>query len=303
MFGENLQNLRKIKNISQEQLAERLDVSRQAVSKWESGSGYPEMDKIIAICEIFNCNMDTLMKGKISEDTTADKKRYDNFENTFSKGMALAVGLILFGVTLFLFISNIVTSDSIDSEKFEAIGVAVLLCFVVLAVPLFIYLGIRKSDFKKKYPKLPNFYSEEEIDRFNFKFPIMISIGVSLILIGVILVVLLPGIGVVEEESVIPTLIFMLLVTISVIIFIYYGTQKRKYDIDTYNKENTLEQSSEVKEQDERVGRISGVIMLFATAIYLLLSFVFDSWSTSWIVFPIGGLMCAITGIIFGKNN
>ena len=46
-FSENLQNLRKIKNMSQEQLAEKLDVSRQAVSKWESGNGYPETEKII----------------------------------------------------------------------------------------------------------------------------------------------------------------------------------------------------------------------------------------------------------------
>ena len=46
-FSENLQILRKMKNMSQEQLAERLDVSRQAVSKWESGNGYPETEKLI----------------------------------------------------------------------------------------------------------------------------------------------------------------------------------------------------------------------------------------------------------------
>lgn len=303
MFGENLQNLRKIKNMSQEQLAEKLEVSRQAVSKWESGSGYPEIDKILSICEIFNCNMDTLMKGKISEDTIADKKRYDNFENTFSKGIALAIGLILFGVTLLLFISNIVPEDSIDADKFSSIGVAIFLCFIVIAVPIFIYLGIRKSDFKKKYPKLPNFYSEEEIDRFNRKFPIMISIGVVLILIGVILLILLPGIGVVTEESIIPTSTFMLLVTFSVTIFTYYGTQKDKYDIETYNNESSLNNTNTEKDNSDIVGRISGAIMLTATAIYLLISFLFSSWAISWIVFPIGGLMCAIVSVLFGKNN
>ena len=50
-LSENLQNLRKIKNMSQEELAEKLNVSRQAVSKWESGNGYPETEKIISICE------------------------------------------------------------------------------------------------------------------------------------------------------------------------------------------------------------------------------------------------------------
>ena len=72
-LSENLQNLRKIKNMSQEELAEKLNVSRQAVSKWESGNGYPETEKIIYICEIFNCSMDQLVKGKISNDIKSEK--------------------------------------------------------------------------------------------------------------------------------------------------------------------------------------------------------------------------------------
>ena len=63
-LSENLQNLRKMKGISQEELAEKLEVSRQAISKWESGKGYPETEKIISICEIFDCSMDELVKGK-----------------------------------------------------------------------------------------------------------------------------------------------------------------------------------------------------------------------------------------------
>jgi Predicted transcriptional regulators len=302
MFGENLQNLRKIKSMSQEQLAEKLDVSRQAVSKWESGGGYPEIDKIISICEIFNCNMDILMKGKISEDTTGDKKRYDIFENTFSKGIAFGVGLILIGVTLFLFISGLVQSNAIDSDKFDAIAVAVLLCFVVISVPIFIFLGIRKADFKKKYPKLPNFYTEEEIDEFNKKFPVAISIGVVLIIFGVILLILLPGIGVVTEESNIPVTILMALVTVAVTIFTYYGNQKVKYDIDAYNLENSSIATPEDIIVNEKIGRMSGVIMLTATAIYLFISFVFNCWEISWIVFPIGGIMCAIVEVFHGKD-
>ena len=56
-FGENLQFYRKRKDITQEQLAEQLDVSRQTVSKWESGSSYPEMEKILQLCDLFECPM------------------------------------------------------------------------------------------------------------------------------------------------------------------------------------------------------------------------------------------------------
>ena len=62
-FGTNLQNLRKKHDLSQEQLAEKLEVSRQAVSKWENGSSYPEMDKLIILSELFNVDIDMLVRG------------------------------------------------------------------------------------------------------------------------------------------------------------------------------------------------------------------------------------------------
>ena len=61
-FHEKLQELRKQKGLSQEALAERLDVSRQAVSKWESGQTYPETEKLILISEIFGVTLDSLVK-------------------------------------------------------------------------------------------------------------------------------------------------------------------------------------------------------------------------------------------------
>ena len=67
-FGENLQKLRKEQGISQEQLAEKLGVTRQSVSKWESGASYPEMDKIVALCNMFHCDMDVLINKDITEE-------------------------------------------------------------------------------------------------------------------------------------------------------------------------------------------------------------------------------------------
>ena len=62
-FGQNLQFLRKMGNkMTQEELAEKLGVSRQTVSKWESGTVYPEMDKIVELCNLFSCTMDELVR-------------------------------------------------------------------------------------------------------------------------------------------------------------------------------------------------------------------------------------------------
>ena len=59
-FSENLKKIRKDNNLSQEQLADEIGVSRQAISKWESAVAYPEMDKIIILSEKFNLNIDDL---------------------------------------------------------------------------------------------------------------------------------------------------------------------------------------------------------------------------------------------------
>ena len=66
-FGENLQKLRKEKNISQEQLAEELHVSRQTIGKWENGVTYPEAECLIQISDFFEVSIDTLLKGTVTE--------------------------------------------------------------------------------------------------------------------------------------------------------------------------------------------------------------------------------------------
>ena len=65
-FGDKLIKLRKKNGFSQEDLANKLNVSRQSVSKWESNNTYPETDKIVQICNIFNCSMDDLINDKIN---------------------------------------------------------------------------------------------------------------------------------------------------------------------------------------------------------------------------------------------
>ena len=92
-FCNNLQKLRKNKNISQEQLAEELGVSRQAVSKWESGASYPEMDKLVLLCKTFNCNLDDLINKDITqiEDLSSSKKILTNFIKSIGDGITKTI--------------------------------------------------------------------------------------------------------------------------------------------------------------------------------------------------------------------
>ncbi len=78
-LADNLKKLRKDNNLSQEQLAESLGVSRQSVSKWESGSAYPEMDKVLLLCKLFNVGVDELLNQDIKE--VKEKKQSKNTMN------------------------------------------------------------------------------------------------------------------------------------------------------------------------------------------------------------------------------
>ena len=83
-FSENLKKIRKDHSLSQEQLADELGVSRQAISKWESAVAYPEMDKIIALCDKFNLNIDDLLHKDIKEvkgEEESKKKLNNSFED------------------------------------------------------------------------------------------------------------------------------------------------------------------------------------------------------------------------------
>nr|MCR5787611.1 helix-turn-helix domain-containing protein [Bacilli bacterium] len=73
-FGENLKQIRKSKNISQEDLAERLGVSRQSVSKWETGENYPSMFNIMCLCDIFKCKINNLVHESMPEFNSLDEE-------------------------------------------------------------------------------------------------------------------------------------------------------------------------------------------------------------------------------------
>ena len=299
-LGENLQFLRKKDNITQEQLAEQLNVSRQSVSKWESDSAYPEMDKLLQLCNLFHCSMDDLVQKEISQVYIEDKADYDNHFNEFSKYVSLAVGIILLGLSVMnliyginYFFANEIIKEDLCSMFF--------LIFVVIGVAILVLMGIRHEDFKKKNPFIINFYKEEEIDKFNRKFSVMVTTAVSLFIIDAIIFMgaetAFPAIDENEYLESLIFCIFFLIIAAGVMLLVYAGIQKDKYDVNKYNQMN--DKKSEVYKKDSLTGSVCGCIMLIATILYLIGGFVFSKWAMPTIVvFAIGGVCCAIADII-----
>lgn len=98
-FGEKLQELRKSKGLTQEQLAERLFVSRTAISKWESGRGYPNIDSLRAISRYFEITLDDLLSGEelITAAEEDGKRKLQRFRDS-------AFGLLDCSAAVFLFL-------------------------------------------------------------------------------------------------------------------------------------------------------------------------------------------------------
>lgn len=98
-FSEKLQQLRKQNNLTQEQLAEQLYVSRTAISKWESGKGYPNIDSLKSVSKLFSVSIDDLLSGEELISLAEDENR-SNISKTFN----LVFGILDLLMLMFLFL-------------------------------------------------------------------------------------------------------------------------------------------------------------------------------------------------------
>jgi len=99
-FGDNLKKLRKLKKLSQEDLAEKMSVSRQSVSKWETGDAYPEMNNILELCKIFHCKINDLVNDSIIDISSLDEEirmnvvKFKTEQQRKMKGLSKAIFII-----------------------------------------------------------------------------------------------------------------------------------------------------------------------------------------------------------------
>ena len=142
-FGQQLQEVRRKAGLTQEEFAEDLQVSRQAVSKWESGKGYPEMEKILYICKRYEVSMAQLFAEEAPPTSTEEvapllKKglhtSVSSFVNNLSpKNKYLAIGVIVSAAILALFIGACLRGGTHDMTLYIWIGAIILFGIVEAA--------------------------------------------------------------------------------------------------------------------------------------------------------------------------
>ena len=309
-LGENLQFLRKRDNITQEQLAEAIEVSRQSVSKWESDASYPEMDKLLQLANFFHCNLDDMIRQDVSSLYVEDKNHYDSFFNKFSKQVTVGVGLILFGLTTMLFLMSVLPEKpGFDMEALGGIGFFI---FIAIAVAIFVVAGLQSEHFEKEHPYIEDFYTKEEKEAFHQKFVKLITSGMVFIFIGLIFAIGFDFVftgkeiasggmsGFIDTDELTGS-VFMLCITIAATIFTYAGTQQSKYDIRQYNLEH--DHNSQTYKNKKRTGTVCGCIMLLATIVFLACGFLLGHWEYAAPIYACFGIACGIAAVIINRNN
>ena len=288
-FADNLQFYRNRKQMTQEQLAEKMGVSRQTISKWEAGTTYPEMEKLLLLCDLFSCSMDTLMRGVAEELEVEDNQKHRQHMADYRKGICCGVVLLISAVAVYEVLVGLGLGEALADTMF--------MILVIVAVLILIVKGMEHENYRKKYSIVQDFYPIEEKEEFQKKQPARIAFGVGLILVGMLLGMnaeYFPLLRGMKED--IYYGIFMLMVATAVGIFVHSGMKKEEYNTEKYNRENHPDPAE--KEKQKKIGIWCGCIMMIATILYLIAGFCFELWQISWVVYPIGGILCGIAVLL-----
>jgi uncharacterized membrane protein len=138
-----------------------------------NGSAYPELDKLMLICELFHCTLYDLLKGDMKENSGVSRDTYETHELTKTKGITVGIGCILAGICAYCFLK-----PSMDNEDMLNI---VFLIFAIIGILILVFFGMKDTAFKRRYPQIPqNIYTAYELDGFHriFNSIVVTSIGI-----------------------------------------------------------------------------------------------------------------------------
>lgn len=317
ILADKLAQLRKKNGWSQEELAERMDVTRQSVSKWESGQSVPDLEKVLKLSELFGVSTDYLLKEDIEEAeninyTKDNSVRKVSMEeaNTFlkvnagtSKSMTIAVFLCIISP-----IALIVLGAASQNPKYglsenvaSGIGMIVLLFLVTIAVAVFILCGSKLSSYK--YLEKEMFETEQGVremvmerrQQYKSRHTQSIIIGVCICILAI--TPLFAGIIINEEDELFIVLmlsITILLIGIGVSFFVSSGVIWSGFEKLLQNGDYTEQK----KKNRPAADLVSTVWWLTATSIYLIYSFITDNWRYSWIIWAAAGVLYPVAILI-----
>ncbi len=312
ILADKIINLRKKNGWSQEELAEKLGVTRQSISKYEGAQSIPDLDKILKLSEIFGVTTDYLIKDELEEEEYAASQMQENesesdrsvhkvtmeMANEYLQIIDWSAGKTAFA-TMLCILSPIVLlmlgamsempNYHISENATAGIGICVLIVLIAIAVTIFILCGMKtkKYEFMEK-EDIETAYGvsgmvKEKRDAYHSPYVTQLVIGITCCICSVI--PLFGTLAVSESDFYMVSAVCMLLTLVAI------GTYFIVRSAAKMNAMNQLlEEEDYTRQKKHENKKMSGPVMVYwliATAIYLAWSFTTNDWDRTWIIWPV----------------
>lgn len=324
ILAEKIMKLRKENGWSQEDLASKLGISRQSVSKWESTASIPDLDKIIKLSELFHVSTDYLLKDELDEDPGLIKLEDQPDEahehirkvsltevNTYmdtmlqtAKWIALGVSICILSPICLILFTGLSEYHFISWNEDQAAGVGLIILFLLaaIAVSLFILNGLKLSPYEYlqkesivlEYGATGLVQSKKE--HFYNRFKKAITVGVVLCICSVIPYFLAIAWDASDIIYLFCTCILLVIVSFACYLFVFFGMI-----YDSFQK--LLEEGDYVREKKimaKKNEAISSIYWGTVVVIYLGYSLITMNWQKSWIIWPCAGVFYWVSLLFAG---
>ncbi len=317
IFADKLILLRKKSGLSQEELAEKMEVSRQSVTKWECAQSVPELSKMVKLSNLFGVSLDYLVKDEIEteEFTDGEEERsvkkvtmeaaHGFLEIRKNSALKIAVATFLCIISpICLLIMGALSEEpayNISESVAAGVGLCVMLLFVAVGIALFITEGNKCSEYA--YLEREIFETEYGVTgmvkdrkaKFKGTYDTCNTVGIILCVLSVLPMFL--GIMLFSENDILMVgAVCLLLFTcgIGVILFVKVGVVWSSF-------EKLLQEGEYGREKKESAplkSRISLIYWLVATAVFLVWSFATQDWGYTWMVWVVAGVLYPVASLI-----
>ena len=314
ILAEKIIALRKKAGWSQEELAYQMGVSRQSVSKWESGSSIPDLERILKLSQVFGVSTDYLLKEEIetapasiimeSDSDEVQKRVTLEMANEFmeikirwAKKVALAAAAYILSPAALIFLGGLseLKDKSISGNVAGGLGLVILLLIVGIATVFFVMHGMKTEPYQfleKEVFRLE--YGVEGVVRkrmaeYEGTYRICTMAGVFLCIICALPLMAAVALSSSDFVYVLCVDFILIIVACAVFLFMAAGEKKGCFQMLLQEGDYTAEKKLEKKQSEH----LPAIYWCTITAVYLGISFYTGNWSRTWIIWPCAGVMYA----------
>ncbi len=323
ILAEKILLLRKSNKWSQEELAEKMNVSRQSISKWESAAAIPDINRILELSKLFGVTTDYLLKDDIENTEYSDEFEADNrvrvsLQETsdflksrtgYGRRIALGVTLCILAPVLLILFGGMEDAGVLSEVFAYSVGIVALILMVSAAIAIFIICSAKMKRFK--YLENGDFELEygvlgiinERRAAFEKEYLYKTVVGIILCILSCIPLIIAGIFEASDMLCVVFTALIFVIVAAGVYLLVTVSTVKGGYDQLLLEGEFEPGLKETNKKKNTKKEQFGGVYWPIVVAVYLGWSFITNDWGITWVIWPVAALVFAGISAALGGSR